>query len=120
MASLGAIESELNGVPTDIRTRLVSAFREVLRMRVGRPDVTKAVRAENFSGGLVPGRTAASAGDEFSIEHGLGRVPYVVDLKLPLVVNMQTVQLIVSRAPDDRRCYFTSPDEDAPFLVYVE
>ena len=61
MAALAAIEAELNGVPADIRTRLLGAFREVLKMRIGHPDVTKAVRSENISAGLVPGRPGTSS-----------------------------------------------------------
>ena len=120
MANLGAIENELNGVPAEFRVRLLNAFREVLKMRFGRPPAEGRSKAENLPGALVAGRTAATAGEEFSIEHGLNSAPY---LWIPLgafVTNVQSVQLTVSRAPDNRRCYFTSTDEDAPFAVYVE
>lgn len=122
MANLGAIESELNGVPATIRTRLLSAFREIVKngIRFGRAEAEGSANAENFAGGLVSGRTAENAGDEFSLEHGLGRAPYLIVPILPLIENMQTVSLVVSRAPDARRVYFTSTDEDAPYAVFIE
>lgn len=122
MASLGTIESELNGVPSDIRTRLLNAFREVVKngIRFGRPAAEGKARTENVAGAFVSGRTAENAGDEFSLEHGLNHAPYHFFQVTPLIENMQTVQLTVSRAPDARRVYFTSTDEDAPFCVFVE
>lgn len=122
MASLGAIEAELNGVPADMRTRLLNCFREIVKngMRFGRPVAEGKAACENFAGVLVTGRTAGTAGDEFSLEHGLGKEPYMAKPVIPLIEHMQTVQLTVSRAPDKRRVYFTSTDEDAPFGVYIE
>lgn len=120
MGSRASIESWLNGVPATLRPRLMGAFEEVLKQRLGRPNVTRAVHAENLVGSLVTGRTAANAGDEFSVEHGRDAAPYAFVQVTPLVANMQTVQLTVSRDPDARRCYFTSTDEDAPFGLYVE
>lgn len=69
----------------------------------------------------INGVTHQTAGQEFTIAHGMGRQPVLIIPTLDLsVVNATMPQLTVSRAADVNRLYFTSPSTSAAFTIFVE
>lgn len=76
----------------------------------------------NFRGVYLRSTTAADAGTEFSVAHGLARVPNVCfQVADPLTVNSQIgVPLTVSRAADANRVYLTSTSTGVVFHLYCE
>lgn len=120
MASLGVIETLLNGLPTDSKKVLLEVFRALVpRLRFGPidPDTPK---AENFDGFTLSSTTGTST-SEFSIEHGMGRTPYRISPCADLTaVNSAIVPLQVTRAADAKRIYLKSSVTSTPFSIYVE
>ncbi len=77
--------------------------------------------ASNFGGRYYKGITPSTPNAEFSIPHGLGVKPYLAMQVLPLdQVGAKLIRLEVTRAADEQRAYFRSPDANAVFYVYVE
>lgn len=118
MASIGKIESIINGVPAALRVPLLDAFREVLKMRFGRAGNN--VPAENFTGGYYETTTPSTPGEEFSIAHGFGKAPYLAQSVLQLGAGWQQVPLTATKAPDSKRVYLSSTVADAPVTIYLE
>lgn len=120
MADSSYVQSLFGGVAEDVKKAAVAAFRYVLdNLKLG--PFNEGRRALNFQWYWFSGTTAANAGDEFSIAHGMGRIPMVVLPVLPLdQVGSQIVPLRVSRAADVNRMYFTSSSTSAAFAVLVE
>lgn len=120
MADIGLIESELGGVPPDLKRALVASFRYVLGNLSFGAISTERTRATNFQAYYVSGTTPAAAHTEFSIAHGLGVVPSVL---FPVVglnhVGAQIVPLTIARAADAKRVYLTSSVANAPITVMV-
>lgn len=119
MADIGYIESELGGLDKDVKRGLVSALRYLLNnLTLGAPDQP---RAKNFQWYWFSATTSSVANTEFSIAHGLGRIPGVILPTLPLnTVGAKLVDLEVSRAADANRIYLKSPSTSAPITVLVE
>jgi hypothetical protein len=120
MATPGYIDSLLGGLEADLRVALKRIFDYVLRnLRFG--PVAHSVRTENFQAYYYTATTPATANEEFSIAHGLGRVPYVL---LPVLsldsINQSLVPLSVSRAADASRFYLKSSSTSAAIAVMVE
>ena len=117
MATKGYTDALLNTLPADLRKALQPAFAHVLdTFKLG-----GGTKALNFAWLRFTGTTAADAGTEFSIEHGLGQTPSKLIPVLDLTeIGSQLVPLTVSRAPDDRRIYLTSASTSAVFICYVE
>lgn len=120
MANPEYVASQLGGVESGLKRALIDVFRYVLgNLRIGRP--THQARSENVQAYFLTGRTAAVAGEEFSIAHGLGTAPYLAIPVLDLQsVNAEIVPLGVPRAADGSRIYLSSSVEDAPFTILVE
>ncbi len=120
MANKGYTDSILGTLPDPIKQAVQSAFRYVLdNLRFG--SVEHQTRATNFQAYWLTGTTAANAGEEFSIAHGLEKAPMVAFPVLPLnAINAQWVPLRVSRAADANRIYLTSSSTSAAFAVLVE
>lgn len=122
MASLSAVLAEVNSLPVTSRsvfTRIFSSFLGSLRF--GHAKGTQPDPLENFSGGFFHGTTPATPGEEFSLAHNFGRVPYLAIPCLRLdTVGSSTAPLQVSRAADTKRIYFTSTLASAPVSVIVE
>lgn len=121
MANIGGLLALIGGLETNtkrVMTELINAAFTTLRL--GPLDT---VKAENFAGFKLTSTTAASTG-EFSIEHGMGRSPYlahqVVDLSA--VGARLGVALTVTRAADSRRIYLKAEpgSTNAVFSLYVE
>lgn len=76
----------------------------------------------NFRGIYVSSTTAATANQEFTVAHGLGRTPNVIwQVADPRSVNTRFLgDLTISRAADLNRLYFTSASTSAAFHLYVE
>jgi hypothetical protein len=117
MADKGFVLGLLNSLQEDVRRVLGQAFQHV--MDTGR--LGGDTKALNFLWYRVDGTTHATAGTEFSVEHGMGTAPSkaipVIDLT---AINSQNPVLSVSRAPDARRVYFTSASTNAAFTLYLE
>lgn len=120
MANLGEIETLLNGLQSDIKKVLLPVFRALVpNLRFG-PIDANTPKAENFSGITISSTTGASTG-EFSIEHGLARVPFRLMPCADLTaVNSALVDLQVTRAADAKRLYLKSKTTSTPFSVYIE
>lgn len=122
MATSSYAKSLLGGIPSELK----SAFTRVMEyifdgnLRFGAIDHQQ--RAENFAGVFLNSTTAATANQEFSMLHGLTRVPNVVIPVLdPRAVNARLIgDLTISRAADEMRVYFTSASTGAAFTIYLE
>ena len=98
---------------------MTEAFRYVLPNGKFGP-VAHQVKLESFNAFYVTSTTAASTG-EFSVVHGMGRIPYLVQQVLPLdVIGAQIVPLEVSRAADASRLYLKSTSTSAVIHLIVE
>ena len=120
MATSGYVSTFLNGLPADVRRALTQAFDYPLTgLRLGRAIPSR--RAENLQMYFLQATTPATANEEFTIEHQLGRAPYLLVQVLPLdSTGGQLIRLGVSRAADASRIYLTSPETEAPVTVLVE
>ncbi len=119
MATIGYVDSLLQSVPADLRRVLQQVFRYVVpNLRFG--PVEDRAKSENFQAYYYTSQTAASTG-EFSIQHGLAKVPYLAVPVLPLdVVGARTVPLEVTRVADAQRIYLKSTSTSAAFSLLVE
>lgn len=119
MADIGAIKSFFGTCPPEVRQAAEQAFTYVLNnLTLGAPDQN---RAKNFQWYWLTSTTPAVANTEFSIAHGLGRVPNVMLSALPLnAIGGQTVPLQVSRAADANRVYLKSSSTSAAITLLVE
>lgn len=120
MADIGYIEAELGGEEPARKKGLMNAFRYLLgNLTLGAPEHAK--RSKNFQWYWFEATTSSVANQEFSVSHGLGRVPTVLLPVLPLgTVGARTVNLEVSRAADANRFYLKSASTSAPVVVLVE
>lgn len=120
MADIAYIKSVFGGTPDAVKKAAEQAFTYLLgNLTLGAPE--EARRSKNFQWYWFSGTTSSSANTEFSIAHGLGRVPGVVIPVLPLSeVGSQIVPLTVSRAADVNRIYLKSSSTSAAFTVLVE
>lgn len=120
MADIGGIESEFGGIASDIKKACVAAFRYLLNnLTLGAPDEGR--RAKNFQWYWFSGTTPAVANTEFSIAHGLQKVPNVILPVLPVLqVGAQMVPLQVTRAADANRVYLRSSSTSAAIVVLIE
>lgn len=122
MSDLGFVLRELQGLPVADRVIFTRIFTDVLKnMRIGHPIGTQPDPLTNFAGGFFAATTASVANTEFSIQHGFGRVPYLLHPVLPLdQLNAQIVPLKVTRVADDKRVYLSSSVVSASITVAVE
>ncbi len=122
MADLGFVLRELNALPAELRPVFTRILTEVLKqLRFGHPTGAQPDPMTNFGGGFFQGTTGAIAGDEFTIAHGFGRTPYLAWPVLPLdQVGSRVVDLMVTRAADDKRLYLSSATTSAAFSLAVE
>lgn len=122
MADLGFVLSEVKSLPEAERATFTRIFTTVLKeIRFGHPLGEQPDPSTNLGGGFFHGTTPATPGDEFSITHGFGRVPYLaIPILLLDTVGSSVVPLTVSRAADDKRLYFTSTIASAPVSLFVE
>lgn len=122
MATSSFAKSLLGGLPADLKSALGKVMEYILdgNLRFGAIDHQQ--RAENFAGIYLRSTTASVANQEFSIAHGLSRVPNVIVPVLdPRVVNSRLLgDLTISRAADVVRVYFTSASTGVAFCLYVE
>jgi len=120
MADVAFVESSFGATEKETKKAAVEAFRYVLgNLTLGAPE--EARRAKNFQWYWFSVTTSSNANEEFSIAHGLQRVPSVIIPVLPLnAVGGRLVDLQVSRAADANRIYLKSPSTSAPITVLVE
>ena len=120
MANIGYVRSLLGGLATQERRTFGDVFDYVLNnLRIGLPGHQK--RAENLQLVQLNATTPGTAGEEFSIAHGIGAAPRVLFPCLDLhTVGAQLIPLQVSRAADENRVYFTSASTGATITVFVE
>jgi hypothetical protein len=124
MATSSYAKTLLGSLPADLKVALGRVVEYVFdrTLAFGPIDATVAETAtQNFAGRYVKLVTSATANAEFSVTHGLGRVPNVWwQVGSPITVNSQSVALTVSRAADAGRVYFTSASTTATTWVYLE
>jgi hypothetical protein len=120
MADIAYIKSVFGGTPDAIKRAAEQAFTYVLgNLTLGAPEDAR--RSKNFQWYWFSGTTSSNANTEFSIAHGLQKVPNVILPVLPLSeVGSQIVPLQVSRAADANRIYLKSSSTSAAFTVLVE
>jgi hypothetical protein len=120
VADIAYIKSVFGGTPDAVKRAADQAFTYVLgNLTLGAPE--EARRAKNFQWYWFSATTSSVANQEFSIAHGLGRVPNVIIPVLPLnTVGARVVDLSVSRAADAQRVYLKSSSTSAPITVLVE
>lgn len=120
MANPSYIESLVGNLPPEHRLAWKRCMDYVLRnLRLG--PVVDQSRSENLQAYYYTATTSSTANKEFSIAHGLGRIPYVVVPVLSLdSVNQQIVPLRVTRAADASRIYLSSASTSAAVAVLVE
>lgn len=119
MANPAYLKSLFGGLDAPIRRVLDQLVEYLLaNLRFGRPEHNS--RAENHQLYFYEARTPGTPNQEFSIPHGLGRVPYLIIPVLPLHVGAQFVRLSIPRAPDASRVYLASPETDAPVTILME
>lgn len=122
MADLGRALLEINALPADQRKTWTSILTDILKnMRFGHPKGDQPDPCVNLGAGFFHGTTPNTPGDEFTIAHGFGRVPYLAMPVLRLdAVGSRTVPLTVTRAADDKRLYLSSTIANAPVCLVVE
>ena len=120
MADASYIKSLFSGTPDAVKKAAEHAFTYLLgNLTLGAPE--EARRSKNFQWYWFSATTSSVANQEFSISHGLGRVPQVILPTLPLTqVGARTVDLQVSRAADMNRIYLKSSSTSAAITVLVE
>jgi hypothetical protein len=120
VADVAYIKSVFAGTPDAVKKAAEQAFTYLLgNLTLGAPE--EARRAKNFQWYWFSGTTSSVANTEFSIAHGLQRVPSVIIPVLPLnSVGAQVVPLRVSRAADANRIYLTSTSTSAAITVLIE
>ncbi len=113
LALIGGLEQNAKKTMTEVLTALVP------NLRFG--PVTHQKKSENFLSYYVSSTTSSTANDEFSIQHGLGRAPYLAVPMLPLdSSNAKTVRLEVTRPADSQRVYLRSPETSAKVTLLIE
>jgi hypothetical protein len=120
MADIAYIKSVFGGTPDAVKKAAEQAFTYLLgNLTLGAPEDAR--RAKNFQWYWFSGTTSSNANQEFSVAHGLQKVPNVVMQVLPLSqVGAQVVPLQVSRAADMNRLYLKSSSTSAVFWLLVE
>lgn len=120
MADKGYVESLLNALSAEIKGPVTQAFRYVLdNLSIGGVDDGK--RAANFRWYRFDATTSTVANQEFSVHHGQGQTPVMC---WPVAwldgSGGRIVSLRVTRAADDQRMYFSSPDTNASISILAE
>ena len=120
MANPAYVESLVGSLPPEHRLAWKRVAEYVLRnLRFG--PVAHQARTENLQAYYYTATTPAVANQEFSISHGLGRVPYLAIPVLPLdAVGSELVPLKVTRAADGSRVYFSSSAVSTPIWLMIE
>lgn len=120
MADIAFVEAAFASVEKDTKKACIEAHRYVLgNLTLGAPEDAR--RSKNFQWYWFSGTTSSIASQEFSIAHGLGRVPTVIIPVLPLAnVGARLVDLQVTRAADMNRIYLSSPSTSAAVTILVE
>ncbi len=120
MADSGQVKALIGGLEGDIKKALTQVFEYVLvDIRVGLPGHLR--RSTNLRWVQLDGVTSSTPGQEFTVAHGLRRIPAVIFPALDVSgVNRTMPDLTVSRAADANRLYFTSTVGNASFTIFVE
>lgn len=120
MADIAGVQAEFGSVDAEVKKAATAAFRYVLNnLTLGGVEVGR--RSKNFQWYWLQGTTSSNANTEFSIPHGLGKIPNVLIPVLPLnEVGAQLVPLQISRAADNFRVYLKSSSTSAPITILVE
>jgi hypothetical protein len=121
MAVPAFIESLLGGVEANLKRVLTEAFRYALpNGRFG--PVENQTKSESFQAYYMVSTTASDTG-EFSIVHGMGRVPYLAIPVLPVDSSGTVLPVLQTTRPaDGQRLYFKAHagSTGLPFALLVE
>ncbi len=120
MADASYVKSLCGSLGADVKLALGRVFEYVLgNIRFG--PVAHQTRATNFQAFYLEGTTPTTANVEFSVAHGLGRIPYTAFPVLRLdSTGGQIVPLRVTRTPDASQVYLASSSTNVSFAVMVE
>lgn len=120
MADISGVTSELGSLDGDVKKALTAAFRYLMNnLTLGGVDVGR--RAKNFQWYWIQGTTPPVANTEFSIAHGLQKVPNILIPVVPLSeVGAQFVPVQISRAADVNRIYLKSASTSAAVTFLIE
>ena len=121
MAIPGYVNALLGGLDEATKRVLTQVFQYVLPNAKFGP-VDHQTKSESFQGYYLQSTSATSTG-EFSIQHGLGRTPYLLIPVAPLdLVGSRLIPLTITRAADDQRVYLKTEagSTSAPFSLYLE
>lgn len=119
MASLGFIETLLQGIEEKSRKVLTQVMRELVPNLTLGP-IESQQKLDNFQGYWLTSTTASSTG-EFSIAHGLSVTPHTAIPAVDLTSSgFGLVPLEVTRPADANRIYLKSSVTDRPFAVWIE
>lgn len=120
MAAGGYITTLLGGLTADSRRVLTRVFEYFVENNELGP-IEHQTKLTNFKGYYVQSTTSSTADDEFSVQHGIGRTPYLLVPVLPLDdTTAKIVRLQVSRPADAQRVYLRSPEVSAPISLWIE
>lgn len=122
MSVTGYAESLFGGLQQDVKKVFTEYTRYILPNGRWGP-IGHQTKSENFAGAYLQSTTAASTATETSIQHGLGRTPYLFVVVGDLsAVNSGVPVIRVSRAADGQRVYFKpeAGSTNMPFVIYVE
>jgi hypothetical protein len=121
MAVPGFVDSLLGGVEANLKRVLTEAFRYALPNNRFGP-VENQTKSESFQAYYLVSTTASDT-SEFSIVHGIGRIPYLAVPVLPLASSGVVLPVLrVTRPADGQRVYLKcdAGSTSALFAILVE
>ena len=120
MAVVGYAKQLLGGLPTEVK-RAMTQFVDYVLPNAKFGPVAHQAKSESFQGYHLLSTTPDTSNTEFSIQHGLGRTPYLIVPLLPVESSgMRTIRLYVTRPADGQRIYLSSDSTSTPFAVLAE
>ena len=121
MAQTGYAKALLGGLPDDLKVALTRILEYIVpNGKFGPPD--DRAKSESFSAFYMVSTTATSTG-EFSIQHGMGRTPYVAIPVLALNSSVYHLPVLsVTRPADGQRLYLKAEagSTNQVFVLLVE
>jgi hypothetical protein len=120
MPTTAYIESILSGLDPNSRRIIGKALETIVsQMKFGPPVRQQPTR--NWGGLYVQGATADVPGEEFIVEHNLGKIPYLaIPVLSPRTTGSAVLDLAVTRPADDRYLYLKSSVPSTAFWLIVE
>lgn len=120
MAVEGYVKALLGGVDATLKRVLQEAFRYVVENgRFGPPE--HQTKSESFLAYYVESTTPSTANTEFSIQHGMGKTPYLAIPLIPLGSSGYELRnFVVTRPADNQRVYFRTGATNTKVFFLLE